>query len=113
MKNIFVGNLNSSTSEGALFQLFAAFGPLDQVKIIMDSYTGKSRGSALWRCLARKTEPKPSPPGRPLASQFVRRTRHSAYESRRRLLRPVQITSHQVERFVYFARRKSMSSPTP
>ncbi len=44
MKNIFVGNLNSRTSEGALRQLFAAFGPVGQVKIIMDSYTGKSRG---------------------------------------------------------------------
>jgi len=27
MKNIFIGNLNFSTSEGALRQLFAAFGP--------------------------------------------------------------------------------------
>ena len=44
MKNIFVGNLNSSTSEGALRQLFVAFGPVDQVKIMIDSYTGKSRG---------------------------------------------------------------------
>ena|SRR2546427_6405120 len=44
MKNIFVGNLNSKTSEGALSQLFAAFGPVNQVKIMMDSYTGKSRG---------------------------------------------------------------------
>ena len=43
MKNIFVGNLNSNTSEGALRQLFVAFGPVDQVKIMMDSYTGKSR----------------------------------------------------------------------
>jgi RNA recognition motif-containing protein len=40
VKNIFVGNLNSSTSEGALRQLFAAFGPVDRVKIMMDSYTG-------------------------------------------------------------------------
>jgi cold-inducible RNA-binding protein len=44
MKNIFVGNLNSNTSEGALRQLFVAFGPVDQVKIMMDSDTGKSRG---------------------------------------------------------------------
>src|SRR5713226_5821790 len=44
MKNIFVGNLNSSTSEGALRQLFAAFGPVNQVKIMMDSYTGNARG---------------------------------------------------------------------
>ena len=44
MKSIFVGNLNFSTSEGALRQLFAAFGPVNQVKIMMDSYTGKPRG---------------------------------------------------------------------
>jgi cold-inducible RNA-binding protein len=44
LKNIFVGNLNFSTSEGALRQLFAAFGPVAQVKIMMDSYTGKPRG---------------------------------------------------------------------
>jgi len=44
MKNIFVGNLNPKTSEGALRQLFAAFGPVNQVKIMTDSYTGKPRG---------------------------------------------------------------------
>src|SRR5712692_2084843 len=44
MKKIFVGNLSSSTSEGALRQLFVAFGPLNRVKIMMDDYTGKSRG---------------------------------------------------------------------
>ncbi len=43
MKNIFVGNLNSSTSEDALRKLFVAFGPVNRVKIIMDNYTGKSR----------------------------------------------------------------------
>ncbi len=43
MKDIFVGNLNSSTSEGALRQLFGAFGPVKRVKIMMDSYTGKPR----------------------------------------------------------------------
>ena len=46
MKSIFVGNLNFSTSEGALRQLFAAFGPVTQVKIMMDSYTGRPRGFA-------------------------------------------------------------------
>jgi cold-inducible RNA-binding protein len=44
VKSIFVGNLNFSTSEGALRQLFAAFGPVNQVKIMMDSDTGKPRG---------------------------------------------------------------------
>jgi cold-inducible RNA-binding protein len=44
MKNIFVGNLNSSTSEDALRKLFVAFGPVNRVKIMMDNYTGKPRG---------------------------------------------------------------------
>ena len=44
MKSIFVGNLNFSTSEAALRQVFAAFGPVNQVKIMMDSDTGKPRG---------------------------------------------------------------------
>ncbi len=44
MRNIFVGNLNSRTSEDALRQLFAAFGPVNRIKIMMDDYTGKSRG---------------------------------------------------------------------
>ena len=45
MKNIFVGNIGYNTSEEALRQLFAAFGPVNRVKIMMD-YTGKSRGFA-------------------------------------------------------------------
>jgi cold-inducible RNA-binding protein len=44
VKSIFVGNLNFSTSEGALRQLFAAFGSVTQVKIMMDSDTGKPHG---------------------------------------------------------------------
>jgi cold-inducible RNA-binding protein len=44
VKSIFVGNLNLCTSEGALRQLFAAFGPVNQVKIMMDGDTGKPRG---------------------------------------------------------------------
>ncbi len=44
MKNIFVGNLNSSTSEDALRKLFVAFGPVNQVKIMTDSYTSRPRG---------------------------------------------------------------------
>jgi len=39
-----VGNLNFSTSEDALRKLFVAFGPVKRVKIMMDDYTGKSRG---------------------------------------------------------------------
>jgi RNA recognition motif-containing protein len=46
MKNIYVGNLNLDTSEEALRRLFAAFGPVDRVNIIMDRTTGRSRGFA-------------------------------------------------------------------
>jgi cold-inducible RNA-binding protein len=46
VKSIFVGNLNFSTSEGAVRQLFAAFGSVTQVKIMMDRDTGKPRGFA-------------------------------------------------------------------
>ena len=44
MKNIFVGNLGFNTSEDALRQLFAPFGQVNGVKIMIDDYTGKSRG---------------------------------------------------------------------
>ncbi len=43
MKSIFVGNLNFRTSEATLRQLFAAFGPVTRVKIMMDD-TGRPRG---------------------------------------------------------------------
>jgi cold-inducible RNA-binding protein len=44
LKNIFVGNLGFNASEDVLRQLFVAFGPVNQVKIMIDDYTGKSRG---------------------------------------------------------------------
>jgi cold-inducible RNA-binding protein len=44
LKNIYVGNLGFNTSENALRQLFAPFGPVNRVKIMMDDYTGKPRG---------------------------------------------------------------------
>ena len=46
MKNIFVGNLSFNTSEEQLRQLFAAFGPINQVTIMTDRDTGKPRGFA-------------------------------------------------------------------
>jgi cold-inducible RNA-binding protein len=46
MKNIYVGNLNLNTSEDALRRLFAAFGQVDRVNIIMDRDAGRSRGFA-------------------------------------------------------------------
>jgi cold-inducible RNA-binding protein len=44
LKNIFVGNLSFNTSEEALRQVFAAFGPINQVSIVTDRDTGQPRG---------------------------------------------------------------------
>jgi len=44
--NIFVGNLAFSTTEHDLRQLFEPYGAVDQVHIIMDRDTGRSRGFA-------------------------------------------------------------------
>jgi len=42
--NIFVARLNFSTREGELQEAFERFGSVDSVKIIMDKFTGKSKG---------------------------------------------------------------------
>ena len=42
--NIFVAKLNFDTSESELQRAFEAFGPVDSVKIIMDKFTGRSKG---------------------------------------------------------------------
>ena len=46
MKNLFVGNLPFSASEDGLRELFTQFGEVQQVKIMTDRDTGKSRGFA-------------------------------------------------------------------
>ena len=46
MKNIFVGNLPFSATEDALRDLFSPLGELQQVRIMTDRDTGKSRGFA-------------------------------------------------------------------
>ncbi len=46
MKNVFVGNLPFNSSEEALRDLFAQFGEVQQVKIMTDQQTGRSRGFA-------------------------------------------------------------------
>ena len=43
-KNLFVGSLPFSVTEGALSQLFAQFGQVISAKIISDRYSGQSRG---------------------------------------------------------------------
>jgi len=46
MKNLFVGNLSFSATEDELRDLFSAFGEVQQVRIMTDRDTGKSRGFA-------------------------------------------------------------------
>ena len=46
MKNLFVGNLPFATTEDELRQLFSAFGEVQQVRIMTDRDTGRSRGFA-------------------------------------------------------------------
>jgi RNA recognition motif-containing protein len=41
---IFVSNLAWATTEAELIQLFASYGEVAQVRIIMDRGTGRSRG---------------------------------------------------------------------
>jgi len=41
---IFVGNMHWETTEDALEELFAPYGRVDRVQIIMDRFTGRSRG---------------------------------------------------------------------
>ncbi|MCB0598992.1 MAG: RNA-binding protein [Lewinellaceae bacterium] len=42
--NIFVAKLNFDTQEGDLQDAFEEYGSVDSVKIIMDKFTGKSKG---------------------------------------------------------------------
>src|SRR6201987_1998229 len=46
MKNLFVGNIPHSTTEGELRPLFEAHGAVERVSIVTDRETGRSRGFA-------------------------------------------------------------------
>jgi RNA recognition motif-containing protein len=46
VKNIFVGNLDFSTSQDEIHSLFEDFGAVDRVNLIKDRETGQSRGFA-------------------------------------------------------------------
>ena len=46
MKNLFVGNLAFDTTEEALRELFSPLGEVQQIRIMTDRDTGKSRGFA-------------------------------------------------------------------
>ena len=42
--NIFVAKLDYNTDESTVRNLFSEFGAVDSVKIIMDKFTGRSKG---------------------------------------------------------------------
>jgi RNA recognition motif-containing protein len=42
--NIYVGSLHYSTSEAELKELFKEYGEVTSVKVIIDKYSGKSKG---------------------------------------------------------------------
>ncbi len=42
--NIYVGNLSYDVGENELRQAFEEFGAVETVKVIMDKYTGRSKG---------------------------------------------------------------------
>lgn len=44
--NIFVGNLDFETTEEQLYNLFIPFGEVTSVKIVMDEFSGHSKGFA-------------------------------------------------------------------
>ena len=46
MKNIFVGNLDFSTTESDLRALFEPYGAIDRISVVTDRDTGRSRGFA-------------------------------------------------------------------
>lgn len=46
MKNLFVGNLDFSTTENELRSLFEGYGAVDRVSVVTDRDTGRSRGFA-------------------------------------------------------------------
>lgn len=46
MKNVYVGNLNTSTTEDQLRAAFEAYGQVDKVNIVRDQDSGLGRGFA-------------------------------------------------------------------
>ena len=44
--NIYVGNISYNTTEENLKELFTEFGQVNSAKIIMDKFTGRSKGFA-------------------------------------------------------------------
>ena len=48
-QKLYVGNLNFDANEDQVRELFGSFGTVEDVKIVMDRYSGRSRGFAFVR----------------------------------------------------------------
>ncbi len=48
-QKLYVGNLNFDATEDQVRELFGAFGEVQEVKIVMDRFSGRSRGFAFVR----------------------------------------------------------------
>jgi cold-inducible RNA-binding protein len=48
-QKLYVGNLNFEATEGDVREAFASFGQVEDVKIVMDRFSGRSRGFAFVR----------------------------------------------------------------
>ncbi len=48
-QKLYVGNLNFEANEDQVRELFSSFGDVQDVKIVMDRFTGRSRGFAFVR----------------------------------------------------------------
>src|SRR5579872_1308714 len=48
-QKLYVGNLNFDANEDQVRELFGSFGAVEDVKIVMDRYSGRSRGFAFVR----------------------------------------------------------------
>ncbi|MDE3046692.1 MAG: RNA-binding protein [Verrucomicrobiota bacterium] len=48
-QKLYVGNLNFEANEDQVRELFGTFGAVEDVKIVMDRFTGRSRGFAFVR----------------------------------------------------------------
>ena len=75
--NIYVGNLAFSTTDRDLRQLFEPYGMVDEIRVITDRDTGRSKGFGLSRC------PMAPPPERRLPSFRARRWRAGPSQSMR------------------------------
>ena len=48
-QKLYVGNLNFDATEDQVRELFGTFGEVQEVKIVMDRFSGRSRGFAFVR----------------------------------------------------------------